>query len=130
MCCSGRGSIHFGGSSIIVVFIYFQSIPREMLEAILSSSLLGIMSVEWMANVRDNKSFSEGYNLYETVFNKTWMSANIGLKSVEYQWMHARYPSKGVAFKQSTICVLLLTEQFIEITRGTCEVSPINPKRL
>ena len=71
-----------------------------MLEMILLKSMVGIMSVEWMANVRDNESVSGSYNLYETVSNKTWMSANISLKSVTYQWMHVRYLNRGVALKQ------------------------------
>ena len=71
-----------------------------MLELILLKSMVGIMSVEWMTNVRDNESVSGGYNLYETVSNKTWMSANISLKSVTYQWMHTRYRKKGVVLKQ------------------------------
>ena len=35
------------------------------------TSMVGIMSVEWMTNVRDNESISGSYNLYETVSNKT-----------------------------------------------------------
>ena len=69
------------------------------MELILLKSMVGIMSVEWMANVRDNESVSGSYNLYETVANKTWMSANISLKSVAYQWMHTRYLNRGVVLK-------------------------------
>ena len=71
-----------------------------MLEMILLKSMVGIMSVEWMANVRDNESVSGSYNLYETVANKVCMSANISLKSVTYQWMHTRYLNRGVVLKQ------------------------------
>ena len=67
----------------------FQSLPGEMLEMILLKSMVGIMSLEWMTNVRDNESVSGSYNLYETVSNKSWMSANISLKSVTYQWMRS-----------------------------------------
>ena len=63
-------------------------------------SMVGIMSVEWMANVRDNESVSGSYNLYETVANKTWMSACISLKSVSYRWMHVRYLNRGVVLRQ------------------------------
>ena len=62
--------------------------------------MVGIMSVEWMANVRDNESVSGSYNLYDIVANKTWMSANISLKSVTYQWMHVRYLNRRVVLKQ------------------------------
>ena len=71
-----------------------------MLEMILLESMVGIMSVEWMANVRDNESVSGSYNLYETVSNKTWMSAYKRLKSVSYQWMHVRYLNRRYILKQ------------------------------
>ena len=47
--------------------------------------------MEWTTTVRDNESVpvSGSYNLYETVANKTWMSAYISLKSVAYQWSFA-----------------------------------------
>ena len=81
-----------------------------MLELILLKSVVGIMSVEWMANVRDNESVSGSFNLYETVANKTWMSANISLKSVTHQWMHTRYLNRGMVLKQ---CELEFSKQFI-----------------
>ena len=80
--------------------ILFQSLPRELLELILLKSMVGIMSVEWMANVRDNEFVSGSYNLYETVSNKTWVYANISLKSVAYHWMHARYRKREVVLKK------------------------------
>ena len=91
--------------STIFLCLDFQFLPRELLEMILLESMVGIMSVEWMANVRDNESVSGSYNLYETVANKTWMSAYKSLKSVTYQWIHARYlnrkyQKKGVVLKQ------------------------------
>ena len=70
-----------------------------MLELILLKSMIGIMSVEWTTTVRDNESVSGSYNLYETVSNKTWMSAYISLKSVAYQWMHARCLKREVLKK-------------------------------
>ena len=82
------------------IALIFQSLPREMLEMILLKSMVGFMSVEWMANVRDNESLSRSFHLYETVANKTWTSANISLKSVAYQWMHTRYLNKGVVLKR------------------------------
>ena len=93
--------------------LHFQYLPREMLELILLKSMVGIISVEWMANVRDNESVSGSYNLYETVSNKTWMSANISLKSVMYQWMHTRYLNRGVVLKQCKIESLNCSSRFI-----------------
>ena len=84
----------------IISALDFQFLPREMLELIWLKSMVGIMSVEWMANVRDNEFVSGSYNLYETVSNKTWMSANISLISVTYQWMRTRYRKRGVVLKQ------------------------------
>ena len=78
-----------------------------MLELILLKSMIVIMSVEWMANVRDNESVSGSYNLYETVSNKTWMSANISLKSVTDQWKHSRYLNRGMALKQCELSEML-----------------------
>ena len=49
----------------IGIVLLFQSLPREMLELILLKSVVWIMSVKWMANVRDNESVSGSYNLYE-----------------------------------------------------------------
>ena len=93
--------------------LHFQYLPREMLELILLKSMVGIMSVEWMANVRDNESVSGSYNLYETVANKTWMSANISLKSVTYQWMRTKYLNRGVVLKQCKIESLNCSSRFI-----------------
>ena len=74
-----------------------------MLELILLKSMVEIMSVEWMTTVRDNKSVSGSYKLYETVANKTSLSAYVRLKSVAYQWMHTRYLNRRVALKQCKI---------------------------
>ena len=76
-----------------------------MLEKILLKSMVGIMSVEWTTNVRDNESVSGSYNLYETVANKTWMSAHISLKSVAYQWINARCLNRSVVLKQCEIYI-------------------------
>ena len=78
------------------------------------------MSVEWMANVRDNESVSGSYNLYETVSNKTWMSAYKSLKSVTYQWMHTRYLNRGVALKQ---CKLDSQECFFDFRKSIFNVN-------
>ena len=91
--------------STIFLFLDFQFLPRELLEMILLESMVGIMSVEWMTNVRDNESVSGSYNLYKTVANKSWMSAYKSLKSVTNQWIHARflnrrYQKRGVVLKQ------------------------------
>ena len=75
-------------------------LPRELLELILLKSIVSIMSVEWRSKVADIKSVSGSYKLYETISNKTWMSAYIRLKSVTYQWMHMRNMNRGVALKQ------------------------------
>ena len=67
---------------------YIRHLPRELLESdVCLKSIVGIMSVEWRSNAADTKSVSGSYNLYETISNKTWMSAYISLKSVAYQWM-------------------------------------------
>ena len=79
---------------------YMRHMPRELLELILLKSIVGIMSVEWRRNVADIKSVYGGYNLYETISNKTWMSAYISLKSVTYLWSHVRKLNRGVAMKQ------------------------------
>ena len=82
------------------MLFHLQILPREMMEMILLKSMAGIMSVEWMANVLDNESVSGSYKLYDTVANKTLMSAYVRMKSVTYQWMHARYLNRGVALKR------------------------------
>ena len=79
---------------------YVRHMPGELLELILLKSMVGIMSVEWRSNVADIKSVSGSYNLYETLSNKTWMSAYISLKSVTYQWMRVRCMNRGVALKE------------------------------
>ena len=88
---------------ISFVFNYSQRLPKEMLELLMMKSVVGIMSVEWKMNVRDNESVSGSYNLYETVANKSWMSAYIRLKSVAYQWMSGRCPKRKMALRR---CVL------------------------
>ena len=77
---------------------YIRHLPRELLELILLKSIVGIMSVEWSINVADIESGSD--HLFETLSNKTWMSANISLKSVTYQWMPLRNLNREVAMKQ------------------------------
>ena len=95
----GTDFIESNRNLINCIVLIFQNLPREMLELILLKSMVGIMSLEWMATVRNNESISGSYKLYVTVSNKTWMSASISLKSVTYQWMHGRYRNEGVALK-------------------------------
>ena len=78
----------------------FPDLAQRIVGNNLLKSMVGIMSVEWMTNVRDNESVSGSYNLYETASNKTWMSANISLESVAYQWKHASYRKRGLVLKQ------------------------------
>ena len=72
-----------------------------MLELVWLKSMVGIMSLEWMTYyVRDNESVCGSYILYETVANKTGMSAYISVKSVTYQWMITKYLNRGRVLKQ------------------------------
>ena len=79
---------------------YIRHLPRELLELILFKSIVGIMSVEWSINAADTKSVSGSYTLYDTLSNKTWMSAYISLKAVTYQWQHVRNMNRGRVLKQ------------------------------
>ena len=91
-----RKTIHFDTKSTNRIC----HLPRELLELILLKSVVWIMFVEWPKNVLGNKLESGSYNLYETVSNKTFMSASISLQSVTYQWIHNRCLKKGVVLKQ------------------------------
>ena len=85
---------------------YIRHLPRELLELLLFKSIVNCMSEECQINAADTKSVSGSYNLYETISNKTWISANIRFKSVAYEWMHVRNMNRGVAMKQFVLARL------------------------
>ena len=68
------------------VLLFLKFLPVEMLELILNSSYLGIISSEWNSTVLRRSTLFSGYSLYREVSSSVETTAYTTIKSVTNEW--------------------------------------------